>query len=262
MKLFDSHCHLDDKAYDRDRDDVVLRAREAGVERIMCAGVTLKTSKKAVALTEKYEGILAAVGVHPHDVHHCTPEALDELIELSRRPKVCAWGEIGLDFNRMYSPRKDQERWFVRQLETAADLQLPIIFHERDSQGRFLEILKAHADPNRRGVVHCFSGTPAELEQYIEMGFFIGITGIITMDERGRRLRQMLTAIPVDRLLIETDAPYLTPVPDKKGHRRNEPAFVRSVMLKLVRVRQEDPAKLSRQIWRNTCRLYGLEAGE
>lgn len=259
MKLFDSHCHLDDKAYDRDIDDVVLRAREAGVERIMCAGVTLKSSKKAVALTEKYKGVLAAVGVHPHDVSHCTPAALEELIELSRHPKVCAWGEIGLDFNRMYSPRKDQERWFVRQLETAAELELPIIFHERDSQGRFLEILKAHADTNRRGVVHCFSGTPAELEQYIEMGLFIGITGIVTMPERGRQLQQMIAAIPVDRLLVETDAPYLTPVPDKKSHRRNEPAFVRSVMLKLAQVRQQDPQSLASQIWQNTSRLYGLE---
>ena len=180
------------------------------------------------------------------------------MIELSRRPEVCAWGEIGLDFNRMYSPRQDQEHWFVRQLETAGELDLPIIFHERDSRGRFLELLKAHARRSLRGVVHCFSGTQTELEHYLDWGFYIGITGIVTMPERGRNLRKMIANIPDDRLLIETDAPYLTPVPDKRNLRRNEPAFVRSVMLELARVRREDPESLAARIWQNTCRLYGL----
>lgn len=261
MKLFDSHCHLDDKAFKADLAAVLMRARKAGVLRMMCAGVTLETSKKAVKLAQKFDGILAAVGVHPHDVRHCTEADLDQLIELSRQPQVRAWGEIGLDFNRMYSPREDQERWFVRQLETAGDLDLPIIFHERDSRGRFLELLKTHSYPNRRGVVHCFSGNREELEQYVEMDLYIGITGIVTMPERGRGLRQMIAHIPIDRLLVETDAPYLTPVPDNSAHRRNEPAFVRSVMLKLAQVLKEDPDILAAQLWQNTCRLYGLEAG-
>ena len=260
MILFDSHCHLDDKVYAKDLEAVLERARQAGVARMMCAGVTLKTSQKAIALAEKYNGVVAAVGVHPHDVRNCTEEGLGSLVELSRKPQVCAWGEIGLDFNRMYSPRKDQEHWFIRQLETAADLDLPLIFHERDSGGRFLEILKTHAFQNRRGVVHCFSGNADELDQYIALGFYIGITGIVTMPDRGRELRRMIPRIPKDRLLVETDAPYLTPVPDKRKHRRNEPAFVRSVMLKLAEVRREDPQVLAAQIWRNTCRIYELES--
>ena len=226
---------------------------------MMCAGVTVKTSKRAVALAQKFESIVAAVGVHPHDVRHCTEGGLKSLIELSKNSQVHAWGEIGLDFNRMYSPRKDQEHWFVRQLETAAELDLPIIFHERDSRGRFLEILKTHPSENRRGVIHCFSGTTAELEQFLELGFLIGITGILTMPDRGRSLRQMIPRIPIDRLLIETDSPYLTPVPEKSDHRRNEPAFVRSVMLKLAEVRREDPQTLAAEIWQNTCRMYNLE---
>jgi TatD DNase family protein len=181
-------------------------------------------------------------------------------MELSRTPQVFAWGEIGLDFNRMYSPRKDQEHWFIRQLETAADLDLPMIFHERDSGGRFLDILRQHPSRHRCGVVHCFSGTAAELAHYIDMGLHIGITGIVTMPDRGRDLRRMIPDIPADRLLIETDAPYLTPVPQNRRHRRNEPAYVRSVMLKLAEVRREDPEKLAEQVWQNTCRLYGLEA--
>lgn len=259
MQLFDSHCHIDDKAFEQDLEAVLERARTAGVARMMCAGVTPATSRKAVSLANAYGEIVAAVGVHPHDVRHCREADLESLIELSHTPQVVAWGEIGLDFNRMYSPRKDQEHWFVRQLETAADLDLPMIFHERDSGGRFLDILRHHPSRHRRGVVHCFSGTADELAHYIGMGLFIGITGIVTMPDRGRDLRRMIPGIPADRLLIETDAPYLTPVPQNRRHRRNEPAFVRSVLLKLAEVRREDPEKLARQVWQNTCRLYGLD---
>ena len=261
MKLFDSHCHLDDRVFAADIEAVIARAGKAGVLRMMCAGVTLETSQQAVALAEKFEGVHAAVGVHPHDVRHCTEAVLERLVELSGHPRVCAWGEIGLDFNRMYSPRRSQEKWFVRQLEIAARLALPIIFHERESRGRFLEILKSNAGGNLRGVVHCFSGSRGELERYLAMGLHIGITGIVTMPERGRNLRRMIAQIPSNRLLVETDAPYLTPLPEKRDHRRNEPAFVRSVVLKLAQVLGEDPDLLASKIWQNTCRLYGLAAG-
>jgi TatD DNase family protein len=158
----------------------------------------------------------------------------------------------------MYSPREDQERWFIKQLEAVVKLELPTIFHERDSQGRFLEILTARTDKTRKGVVHCFSGNIAELEKYLDLGLCIGITGIITMKHRGETLRKMVSEIPVDRLVIETDAPYLTPVPEKKHSRRNEPAFVKSVLHKLAEVRQQDPEELAEVIWRNTCSLYEI----
>jgi len=160
----------------------------------------------------------------------------------------------------MYSPRQDQEKWFEKQLEIAYELDLPLIFHERDSNGRFLEILKNHKSNAMKGVVHCFSGNQNELDQYLALGLHIGITGIITMKSRGAQLREMATGIPADRLLIETDAPYLTPSPEQNRHRRNEPAFVKSVLLKLAEVRGEDPAELAQIVWENTCRLYGLEA--
>jgi TatD DNase family protein len=200
------------------------------------------------------------VGVHPHDVKNCSESILQELISLAQNKEVRAWGEIGLDFNRMYSPREDQKKWFGRQLEIAGRLDLPMIFHERDSNGRFLDMLKDHTPKNIDGVVHCFSGTREELDQYLDLGLHIGITGIITMESRGTQLREMAPAIPVDRLLVETDAPYLTPTPERTRHRRNEPAFVKSVLLRLAEVRQEDPEELARVIWENTCRLYGLEA--
>jgi len=160
----------------------------------------------------------------------------------------------------MYSPRHDQEKWFGRQLEIAGQRNLPMIFHERDSNGRFLEMLQINCGPVVNGVVHCFSGTREELRNYLDLGLHIGITGIITMKSRGAQLREMVPEIPADRLLVETDAPYLTPSPERNRHRRNEPAFVKSVLLKLAEVRQENPAELAQKVWENTCRLYNIEA--
>jgi TatD DNase family protein len=159
----------------------------------------------------------------------------------------------------MYSPREDQEKWFRRQLEIAGQLNLPMIFHERDSNGRFFEMLKNNTYKNIDGVVHCFSGTPEELNHYLDLGLHIGITGIITIKSRGVQLREMAALIPADRLLVETDAPYLTPTPERNRHRRNEPAFVKSVLLKLAEVRGEDPEELARVVWENTCRLYRID---
>jgi TatD DNase family protein len=260
MKLFDSHCHLDDKNYAKDLDAVIERARSAGVTRLMTIGVNGKTSARAVELAESHPEIYASVGVHPHGAGNCREFVIEDLLKLAENPKVHAWGEIGLDFNRMYSPREDQEKWFRKQLEIAGSLDLPMIFHERDSNGRFLEMLKKHTANKLKGVVHCFSGDRNELDQYLDLGLYIGITGILTIKGRGARLRELAALIPPDRLLVETDAPYLVPAPEKNHCRRNEPAFVKSVMLKLAEVKQEDPEQLAETIWNNTCRLYGIEA--
>lgn len=259
MNLFDSHCHLDDAAYLRDLDAVLERARAAGVSCMMTIGVTLETSRRAVELAEARPGVYASVGMHPHDAHECDDEILAQLISLSRHPAVRAWGETGLDFNRMYSPREEQEKWFVHQLEAAAELGLPMIFHERDSQGRFLELLQTCPPPAGAAVIHCFSGTRAELTRYLDMGYYIGITGILTLKERGEFLRRLVPLIPQEQLVVETDAPYLTPDPERRRIRRNEPAFVRSVLLKLADVRRADPAELAQCVSDNTCRLYRIE---
>ena len=258
MKIFDSHCHLDDKAYRKDLDPVIERAHQNGVMRMLTVGVNKKTAARAVSLAEAHPDLYASVGFHPHDAKQCHSAALDFMIKLAESPKVKAWGEIGLDYNRMYSPRKDQERWFIRQLEIAAELGLPMIFHERDSNGRFLDILKAHIYKEQIGVVHCFSGTEPELEHYLDLGLYIGVTGILTLRARGADLREMVPRIPANRILVETDAPYLTPAPEKYHTRRNEPAFVKSVLLKLAEVREEDPAQLAQIIWDNTNRLYRI----
>lgn len=258
MNIFDSHCHLDDHSYDEDLEAVIQRARQADVRAMMVVGIDLPTTRKAIAIANANENIYASVGVHPHDARHCSEETLAALRDLAADPKVSAWGETGLDFNRMHSPISDQEHWFARQLETAAQLDLPMIFHERDSDGRFLEILKAHWNDGRKGVVHCFSGNDAELDSYLQMGLYIGITGILTHQSRGRLLREMVRRIPAGQLLVETDAPYLTPTPERNKFRRNEPAFVRTVLFKLSEIRQEDPQTTAAATWDNTRRLFNL----
>ena len=259
MRLFDSHCHLDDTSYDPDRREVLARARSAGVAAMMVVGIDIPRSRRALALAETHDGVFASVGVHPHDAEGCSEAVLAELRRLAAHPRVRAWGETGLDFNRMYSPRDVQERWFRPQIEIACEADLPLIFHERDSGGRFLEILREQAPAGLRGVVHCFSGSPAELEAYLALGLHIGITGIVTMKTRGRDLRGMIAQIPENRLLVQTDAPYLTPAPERNRHRRNEPAFVRTTLLKVAQVRGADPKNLAAVIWDNTCRLYGID---
>lgn len=257
MNIFDSHCHLDDRGFNKDLGDVILRARNAEVNAMMVVGIDLPTSQKALSIAGQYDGVISSVGVHPHDAKACSEKILSDLSSLAADPKVRAWGETGLDYNRMFSPRQDQEHWFIRQLEMAGEMQLPMIFHERDSGGRFLELLGANWDHGRKGVVHCFSGSASDLKAYLDLGLYIGITGILTIKTRGEALRQMVQEIPEDRLLVETDAPYLTPTPERNKFRRNEPAFVRTVLHKLAAVRREDPETLAEIIWDNTCRLFG-----
>jgi TatD DNase family protein len=248
---------MDDRGFNQDLDEVVRRARQADVTAMMAVGVDAPTSRKAVAIANQYDGVIASVGVHPHDAEGCSDKIINELRMLASDPRVRAWGETGLDFNRMFSPAKDQEHWFIRQLEMGHELQLPMIFHERDSQGRFLEILRFHWQDGRKGVVHCFSGNPSDLKAYLDLGLYIGITGILTIKTRGEVLRQMVVNVPAERLLVETDAPYLTPTPERNKFRRNEPAFVRTVLVKLASVRRDDPDTLANTIWDNTCRLFG-----
>jgi len=259
MKLFDSHCHLDDRAYSNDLDAVIQRMLEADVTAVMTVGVTRQRSIKAVDIAESIPGCYASVGIHPHAAKDCGVSTLEFLRKLAKSPRVRAWGEIGLDFNRMFSPREDQEKWLIRQLDTANDLDLPVIFHERDSHGRLIEILKTHYEPtSRKGVIHCFSGNKTELKQYLDLGLYIGITGIVTISARGADLRKLVPHIPAERILIETDAPYLTPAPEKNHTRRNEPAFVRSVLYKLAEIRNEDPERLADTLWDNSCRLFSI----
>jgi TatD DNase family protein len=260
MILFDSHCHLDDKAYDEDLDNIINRAEKENVLGLMIVGIDIPTSLKAIKIARTHDHIITSVGVHPHDAAQCSRAVLDTLLRFAKEnPCVKAWGETGLDYNRMFSPAKDQEACFEAQLEIACSLDLPLIFHERDSQGRFYDILNSNGPKSRKGVVHCFSGTREELFKYLDLGYHIGITGIVTLEKRGEYLRSLIPYIPEEKLLIETDAPYLTPAPEKNKYRRNEPAFVKSVLLKLAEIKKTDPEILSHTIFNNTKKLYQVD---
>ena len=259
MKLFDSQCHLDDRSYQGDLEAVIQRAGQEGIENMMTVCIDQETSIRSMEIAETFHGVYAAVGVHPHRASSCSERVMKRLTDLAGNPRVCAWGETGLDFNRMYSPKEDQETWFVRQIQAADEQRLPLILHERDSHGRLLEILKAHPNENRRGVVHCFSGNRSELGAYLDLGYSIGITGILTLQKRGIDLRKLVGYIPLERLLIETDAPYLTPAPQKNKTRRNEPAFVKSVLLKLAEIRKADPEMLASDTTSNARCLFNIE---
>ncbi|MBF0203967.1 MAG: TatD family hydrolase [Desulfamplus sp.] len=265
MRLFDSHAHIDDKIYDDDFNEMLQRAFDAGVEAIMVAGVTPQTVVNALQLVEQkhaHQNLFISVGMHPHDAQYCSDEIIDHYKSLAlKNPSVVrAWGETGLDFNRMHSPSDIQEKWFVRQIEAADELNLPMIFHERDSDGRLLEILESMNHRERKGVVHCFSGTRQEMFRYLDLGYYIGITGILTIQQRGEMLRELAVLIPEDRIVIETDAPYLTPVPMKNKTRRNEPAFVRHVLNKLAEIRDLSVEVLADSLWNNTCFLYDIHS--
>ncbi len=258
MVLFDTHCHIEDKSYDKCRDEIVERMEKVGVECATVVGINLARSKKCIQVAEKYENIFASVGIHPHNANEATPKALKELKKIASHEKVCAWGELGLDFNRLFQPVDVQVNCMVEQLKIADALGLPSIFHERDTKGKFLEVLQTHTNSQRRGVVHCFGGNRKELLAYLDMGLYIGVTGIVTHPQRGASLRSLINLIPSDKLVIETDSPYLTPFQHKKS-RRNEPSFVGAVLQTLAEVRGVSEEVLAEQLWNNSCALFGIE---
>jgi TatD DNase family protein len=237
--VIDSHCHLNADAFAADLDDVVRRAEDAGVEGILVPGIGLKECQRAIEIAERHSIVRAAVGIHPHEALSWNDEAERRIREWSTHPQVAAIGEIGLDFYRDWSPVPAQHAAFDAQLRLARELDLPIIVHDRDAHAEILGALEKNEHRGLRGVMHCFSGGPKEAERAVALGFHISFTGSLTYD-RGRS-DPVLAVIPVGRLLLETDAPWMTPVPHRG--KRNEPAFVTHVgdalAKKLNRSREE-----------------------
>ncbi|HNZ64412.1 MAG TPA: TatD family hydrolase [Smithella sp.] len=254
--LIDSHAHLEMREFDSDREEVIRRAGAAGVDRIVTVGTNLKLSSRAVALAEKYENIYATVGIHPHDVaqtDHKTLDALKELICQSK--KIVACGEIGLDFFRNISPREKQLAMFAQQLELAKELKLPVVIHDREAHRESLETVKSSGV--RRGVFHCFSGDYAMAGKCIDLGFYISIPGVVTFDKSGKT-RDVVEHVPLSWLLLETDAPYLTPVPYRG--KRNEPAFIIQTAKKVAEIKKISWEDVARQTSINTMNLFGIES--
>ena len=253
--LIDTHCHLEMEPYDQDRPEVVRRAMDGGIYRILTIGTNLEFSRKAADIADEYPAVFAAVGIHPHDAQGVDDQTYSQIRELAQRSKVIAYGEIGLDFYKMYSPKEDQRREFIRQLRVARELDLPLIIHDRDAHDETLEILEGEGGLFR-GVFHCFAGNEQMADQLIALGFHISFTGSITFGDK-MKAHRVIRACPADRLLIETDAPFLTPAPHRG--KRNEPLGVRRVAEKIAEIKGlsfEDAAWITTD---NAYRLFRFE---
>ena len=262
MNLIDSHCHLDGERFDADRDAVVERARAAGVSRMLVIGTGdgPPDLEAGIRLADKYACIYATIGVHPHEAAKATPEILTRLRGLAAHPKVVAVGEMGLDYHYDYSPRDVQRSVFMEQLQLAAEAAKPIVIHTREAWEDTLQILAAHP-LTAGGIMHCFTGGPAEAAQALALGFHLSFGGVITFP-KSEATREAAAQTPENRLLVETDAPYLAPVPHRG--KRNEPAFMVETVRKLAELRGTTPETIADATTRNfeTLCLRGLGVSE
>lgn len=257
----DSHAHIDGEEYDADRDEVIARAREAGVRAILNVGTGdphSGTLERAVRVAEQYEGVYAAVGVHPHDARLFDEAAEGRLSEIVRRSeRVIAWGEIGLDYHYDHSPREVQREVFARQLRLARALRLPVIIHSREADDETVAILRDEwSGSEAGGVMHCFGGSTAMARSVLELGFTISFAGNVTF-KKAENLREAARIVPLDRLFIETDCPYLTPVPFRG--KRNEPARVLEVARCLADLHSLEVEEIGRITAENFFRFFNLK---
>lgn len=229
---FESHAHYDDERFDDDRDELLASFPAEGIETVVNSSSDIASSRASIALAEKYPFFYASVGVHPHEVSKMREEDIDTLRELSKHPKVVAIGEIGLDFYYDLSPRDDQRYWFKRQLALAEELDMPVIIHSRDASQECFDIISA--SNVRKGVIHCYSGSAPMAQDYADMGFYIGIGGSLTF-KNNKKTMEVVEKLPLEKILIETDSPYLAPVPYRG--RRNDSRLLKYVVEKISEIK-------------------------
>ncbi len=255
--VIDTHCHLADATFRDDVEAVIARASDAGVAQIISVGAigAIENDRLTVEIAERHEDIFAAVGVHPHDARDCTAERIAQLRALAGSKKVVAIGESGLDFHYMHSPPEAQEASLRAHLELAAELDLPIVIHCRDAERRLVEIVRESRLPPRGGVIHCFTGDSNAAREFLALGFCISFSGIITF-KNSAPIREAAAIVPDDRVMVETDAPYLAPIPYRG--KRNEPAYVTRTLEVLANLRHVDATALGAQVIANATRVFRL----
>ncbi|MED5526235.1 TatD family hydrolase [Gallaecimonas pentaromativorans] len=258
MTLCDIAINLTDSAFDSDRQQVVADAAAQGVNYLILTGTTVEQSTQAADYAASSQRAFATAGVHPHYADEAPADFIARLRQLARRPEVLAIGECGLDFFRDLSPRAVQEQVFAAQLELAGELAMPVLLHEREAAERQHAILRQFRDRLPGAVAHCFTGDEATLKRWLELDLYIGITGWICDERRGQHLRELVQMIPDDRLLVETDAPYLIPRDLKLKSRRNEPQYLPHIVRTIAACRRQDPQTLAAMTLANSQRLFGF----
>jgi TatD DNase family protein len=256
IRLADAHAHLDMPEYDADQVRMIEQARQAGLALIINVGISLANSRQVIATAQTYPWIFAAAGVHPHGAAGVTEPVVAAVAELLQEPRVVALGEIGLDFYRQRAPVEVQERAFRRFLDLAVTHRKPVIIHTREATGNTLSILREYRQKLPGGVMHCFSGTYEEARSFLELGLEISFSGVLTYPN-AKPLQEAARRLPLDRLLIETDAPYLSPQP-RRG-KRNEPGYVRFTAETLAALQNLPLEEVAAQTLSNTCRLFGID---
>ncbi|MCR5137033.1 MAG: TatD family hydrolase [Oscillospiraceae bacterium] len=250
---FDTHAHLDDRAFDADRAEMLRQIREAGVKLVIDPGCEPESCRKAAALSEAYDWIYFAAGIHPEELESDTPEALEETAVLAAHPKCVAIGEIGLDYYWDDRHREEQKALFRRQIALALERELPVIVHDREAHGDCLEIIRGY--PELRGVFHCFSGSAEMAEELLRRGWYLGFDGPVTY-KNARKTPEVLAICPLDRILLETDSPYLSPVP-RRG-RRNDPGNLRYICERIAELKGTTPQTVAAAALKNGCELFGI----
>jgi TatD DNase family protein len=253
--IFDTHAHYDDEQFDIDREELLLSMRDNGIGNIVNVGANLEGSQRSLDLAQKYDFMYAAVGVHPSDCAELDEEGIEKIKAMSSFPKCVAIGEIGLDY---YWPEPDhelQKKWFIRQIALAREVELPIIVHSRDAAADTLEILKSEKGGELGGVVHCFSYSKEIALECVQMGFYIGVGGVLTF-KNGRKMKEVVEEIPMDRIILETDSPYLSPEPNrgKRNSSLNLP-YVVTAMAQIKGISEEDVIRITEE---NAKKMYRL----
>ena len=259
IEWFDSHCHVDEEKFNEDRNTVLARMREHGITRFAVIGSDMETSRHAIAFAKKHPGAVAAGGIHPHEAKGFREEDCEEIARWWKNGEIRAIGEIGLDYYYDFSPRDIQKAVCIRQMELAYELGAPVVYHIRDAHGEMLEIMKSMKQKLTGGIIHCFSGSAEMAKEYLKLGYYISFAGPLTF-KKAPKLQEAALLVPKDRLLIETDSPYMAPEPVRG--RRNEPANVRYVGMKLAELRGETAEEVAAYTTENAMKIYGLMNNE
>lgn len=253
--IFDSHAHYDDEAFDDDREELLNSMKKFGIGYIVNVGASMESTRASVELAQQYDFVYAAVGVHPSDAEGLNEDDMQRIKAYSALEKVVAIGEIGLDYHYPEPEKETQKKWFRRQLELAKEVSLPVIIHSRDAANDTLEILKEYDGRLKGGVIHCFSYSPEMAAEYVKMGYYIGIGGVLTF-KNAKKLKEVADIVPIDRIVIETDCPYLSPEPHRGT--RNTSLNLPYVIAGLAKIKGLSDKEIINITCRNAMNLYGI----